>query len=533
MLLALTSTGTWADDVQTVLPWGFNQPWQMKFVQQSSGGYYEPEADANGLAWTQAGYDDSQWETLTGPMANGNYNGGPVVNPNYTWEGENHCFCLRRTFTLDSVNPDGYTFASYHDDGLRVYINGQMVFDNTQDTGGNIEAFHMNASYFHEGENQLALCFWAGPFELNYLDYALYSGYCYEGPDYFCIDGIQYRLNHDGNPATVVGIEEGLVTANIREKITIDGQDYPVTSIIWFALSNSTLKHVFIPKTITYFEIYYPVFSSDIETIVVDPENPIFDSRDNCNAVIHTETNKTLCVQACSIIPSSVKTIGSCSVKGNYSALRIPEGVEHIEGMALGYCDGTTIGTIYIPASCTQIDESPFGTSYFSNIIVDEDNPNYYMQNGCLIERPTKKLMTILPNIDSITIPEDVAMFGEQSFWNTRDVDFYYNQKYPWKIDHRQIGLFGYTGTLHVPEGTIPHYLYQEWDKFSEGFKRITDGTYTYYCLGEGDTWFAPHIDCVNYPASMAGSEVTLSVVLNADCPVVGFQFDVYLPEGM
>lgn len=543
VIFALASAGAWADEDPVILNWGVQEPWQMKFVKDPAGGYDEPNPgdDGNGLTWTQLGYDDSSWGTLTGPMANGDSD-GPVINPNYTWEGENHCFCLRRTFTLDNVNPDGYTFAFYCDDCMKVYVNGQRAFE----IGGSwdLRSRKIDASLFRKGENQLAICYYAGPFSHNFLEYALFTGNCYTGwgdfghgnKPFICLDGIRYQLCGEERPNTidVVGVEEGLVTAHVREKITIDGNEYPVTGIVWFGLWNNTLKHAYLPKTLSYFEVYYDVFNSPMETIVVDPENPIFDSRDNCNAIIETKTNKAVCIQPCSTIPSSVKTLGFGSIKGNYSTLLIPEGVECIEGMAFGYCSGTTVGTLSIPASCTKINESPFGTGYFSNIIVHEDNPNYYMQNGCLIERSTKMIVTILPDFEEITIPEDVEKFGEQSFWNTRDTHFYYNRPYPWKNrDHRQIGLFGHTGTLHVPQGTIPRYLYQEWDRFSEGFKAITDGIHTYYCVAEGDTWFAPHIDCVNYPANKAGDNVTLSVLLNADQPIVGFQFDVYLPEGM
>ena len=52
MLACLMSAlSGWAQDTKTILPWGADEPWQMKFVQQ------EPEADGNGTAWTQPGYD--------------------------------------------------------------------------------------------------------------------------------------------------------------------------------------------------------------------------------------------------------------------------------------------------------------------------------------------------------------------------------------------------------------------------------------------------------------------------------------------
>ena len=112
VVLCLGLQSVWAE---TVLPWGADVPWQMKYVQPEE--WVDPVVDGAGRKWTQLGYDDSQWETLTGPMAN-NYNQEHVDIFNYTWKGDDKCFYLRRTFTLDQVNSDGYTFATIHDDDI-------------------------------------------------------------------------------------------------------------------------------------------------------------------------------------------------------------------------------------------------------------------------------------------------------------------------------------------------------------------------------------------------------------------------------
>lgn len=66
------------------------------------------------------------------------------------------------------------------------------------------------------------------------------------------------------------------------------------------------IRNVYIPKSVT--KIDYSI-TSRAETIKVDPENPFYDSRNDCNAIIETKTN-TL-IQGCygTIIPNSVTYI--------------------------------------------------------------------------------------------------------------------------------------------------------------------------------------------------------------------------------
>ena len=54
------------------------------------------------------------------------------------------------------------------------------------------------------------------------------------------------------------------------------------------------------------------------EGIVVDPENPNFDSRNDCNAIIETSTNELTTGCKNTVIPNSVTAIGNNAFKGRY-----------------------------------------------------------------------------------------------------------------------------------------------------------------------------------------------------------------------
>jgi hypothetical protein len=232
----------------------------------------QPGVGTNGLSWTQPGYDDSSWGTLTGPMANGDLD-GPIVNPSYIWEGENHFFCLRRTFTLDNVNNDGYTFVAYCDDKMKVYINGQIAFELD---GSSFDARMglMDASLFHTGENLLSICYYAGPFGQNFLDYALFSGQNYTettsvlSPVYF--DGLRYELNMKNQTATVLTPQEGTsYTGSIIIPETVCGS-YDVIRIVDNAFNSSTIEEITIPSSIKSVGEDAFLFCSNLEKVYIN-----------------------------------------------------------------------------------------------------------------------------------------------------------------------------------------------------------------------------------------------------------------------
>lgn len=74
----------------------------------------------------------------------------------------------------------------------------------------------------------------------------------------------------------------------------------------------------------------------NLKNIVVDANNPVYDSRDNCNAIIETATNKLIAVCKSTIIPNSVHTIGQYALRGwNIESFTIPNGIKTVEESAL------------------------------------------------------------------------------------------------------------------------------------------------------------------------------------------------------
>ena len=95
--------------------------------------------------------------------------------------------------------------------------------------------------------------------------------------------------------------------------------------------------------------------------MTVDPENPVFDSRDNCNAIIRTSTNELVTGCINTVIPNTVTSIGEnafCGLSG-LTSIDIPESVTSIGAGAFSFCFDLT-GDLTIPNSVTTIGSGAF-----------------------------------------------------------------------------------------------------------------------------------------------------------------------------
>lgn len=113
----------------------------------------------------------------------------------------------------------------------------------------------------------------------------------------------------------------------------------PVTSMNCIVNDNSTIEAIFIPKSIINIGGGY-WRGRVLNRIIVEEGNPRYDSRNNCNAIIESETN-TL-IKGCSntIIPDSVVKIGeSAFCECGFKYMYIPDSVKNISDSAFVYCD--------------------------------------------------------------------------------------------------------------------------------------------------------------------------------------------------
>ena len=208
----------------------------------------------------------------------------------------------------------------------------------------------------------------------------------------FEVNGIYYNITDATNKTVAVtyrGSSESAYSNEytgdvvIPETVTYNDVTYNVTSIGDHAFEFcSGLTSIVIPNSVT--SVGYEVFDGcGLTSIVVEEGNTIYDSRDNCNAIIETTSNTLTLGCKNTIIPNSVTSIGESAFNGciGLTSISIPNSVTHIGNYAFFECSGLT--SLTIPNSITSIGQNAFGKCKFPVLHLPKSVTYVGLYNTC------------------------------------------------------------------------------------------------------------------------------------------------------
>ena len=208
------------------------------------------------------------------------------------------------------------------------------------------------------------------------------------------------------------------------------------------------LSSISIPSSVTTIELSAFSWCEALERIVVEAGNPVYDSRDNCNAIIETKTNKMIAGCVNTKIPSSVTaleyTFLGCT---RLTGIDIPNSVKTIGSHAFS-C--TSLTEVQIPSSVKKIDEFAFRSCYYLTTV---DIPNSVTSIG-------EKAFYLCRALTSVALSSSLVMIGDNAFQNctklnkihsrmTRPINFSY-EVFDESVYEKAI--------LYIPSGSSYYY---------------------------------------------------------------------------
>lgn len=341
----------------------------------------------------------------------------------------------------------------------------------------------------------------------NLVDAVIPSVVAYNGHNYQVVriadKAFRYAENLQSieipNTITMIGASAFYHCSSLTS-ITIPGSVTSIGSSAIAACAN--LLSVKIPSSVKTIGDYNLTECYQLQEIWVDPANTVYDSRDNCNALIKTATNELLVGCGSSIVPATVEAIADHAFQGvsGLTSVTVPASVTKIGYQAFAGC--SALEQVSINGQLSYFGAYAFeGCSALHNVRLCEGIQ--YISLNCFESCNSLKSINIprsvnvidscaflyCSKLESINLGENLQRIGARAFMNcSRLKSIQSSMLLP---QHVACGRLAFDGvdksscTLYVPEGTLS--LYQATSPWNE-FLNIVESSYV-PLVREGVVW--------------------------------------------
>ncbi|MCR5068750.1 MAG: leucine-rich repeat protein [Prevotella sp.] len=283
---------------------------------------------------------------------------------------------------------------------------------------------------------------------------------------------------------------------------------------------------------------------SGLTEIKVADGNNVYDSRNNCNAIINTSSNTLIAGCKNTIIPNNVTSIGEDAFSGcsGLTSVTIPNSVTSIGSYAFSSCSGLT--SVTIGNSVTSIGEKAF--AYCSGLtsvkVMRKDPPTI-----------NNSVFSDVSNISHVYVPYgSKAKYKAAQYWKNFNIRMLSDSN-----SDNVTNAKDYSGVANYIMGNAPEVFDAEAsDVDVNGTVDVRDNVGIANIISTGsiyggasnnakaamskgaampvtDESDAENVIYVENVSGSKNSQVELSVRMRNASDIRGFQFDLYLPEGV
>ena len=248
----------------------------------------------------------------------------------------------------------------------------------------------------------------------------------------FEVNGIYYNLVSASDLTVEVTSGDNYYSGDVIIPSTINysGKTMTVTGIghdtFWGC---SGLTSISIPSTITNIATSAFSYCEGTIDIVVESDNTVYDSRNNCNAIIETSSNTLIAGFYNTTIPNSITSIGNNAFEGCYglTSITIPNSVISIGNNAFWGCSGLTSITIgnsvtnigyrafdgcnaieKLELNCPTIESWFYGKPFVKEVII-----------GNSVTSIGNSAFAYCSRLTSVTVGDSVTSIGNSAFTNS------------------------------------------------------------------------------------------------------------------